>query len=98
LLKRRINLKFLFASLKTLIYSLIPKIVPKAAANFCSGFLVSQWSISSSIQYSWLGAWDNFQDQRRLSEQLLESQAAIGKSEQGYLLEQCYSAKDSQKL
>ncbi len=48
----------------------ISKIVPKAATNSVSAFLVSHWLIFSSV--------NKLQDPRRLS----ESQAAIGKPKQ----------------
>jgi hypothetical protein len=73
-------MKFLLASLKHLV---ILKIVPKAGSNICSGFpLLSQCTFMAGFR-------NNFQDHRRVSEQLLETQAAIRKPrnklyEEGY--------------
>ncbi len=74
-------MKILLSSAKHL---LTLKDVPKAALNFCSGFLSCYWSILSSV-YPVLDAGkigenphfigdflNNFQDHRRLSEQFLE--------------------------
>ncbi len=73
LLNRKINGKFLLASLKTLIASLIK--------FFCSCF--PPLSLVEFFQCTFMSGFrNNFQNHRRLSEQLLESQAAFGKPEQ----------------
>jgi hypothetical protein len=57
------------------------KIVPKAASNFCSGFRLLL--LVDFIQFTFMaGFMNNFQESRRISEQLLELQAALGKPEQ----------------
>ncbi len=84
LLNRKISTKFLLAFLKTLSNF---KDCSERASNFCSGFpLLSCWSIFAGVPVKW---WTfmaccrkNFQDHRRLSKQLLESQATFGKPEQ----------------
>jgi hypothetical protein len=71
LLKRKINIKFLRASLKTLINSkYFQKPHPLSVPGFQDYFNLIDRFVH------------NFQNQSRLSEQLLESQAAIGKPEQ----------------
>ncbi len=67
LFKRKLNLNFLLASL-------ILKLFQKPHQISVPAFLHSQWSIFSSV-HSW--HWNNFQDHRQLSEQFLESQAAM---------------------
>jgi hypothetical protein len=72
----RENIKFLHASLKTLTNSKTCSEISVLA--FIA--LIGQFSpVYSTFMASFR---NNFQDQRRLSEQLLESQAAIGKPEE----------------
>jgi hypothetical protein len=74
-------MKFLLASLKTL--PDYEKIVPKAASNFCSGFPLL--SLVNFFQCTFIAGFrNNFQDHRRVTEQLLETQAAIRKPEQAF--------------
>ncbi len=83
MLKGKINIKFLLTSLETL--TPILKIVPKAASEFLfrlSFSLVGGFSQVYSTIHVIAGFRNNFQVDRRLPEQLLASQAAIGKQEQ----------------
>jgi hypothetical protein len=60
------------------------KIVPKPS-NFCSGF--PSLSLVDFLHCTFMaGFQNNFEDHMRLSEQLLVSQAAIGKPEQARLI------------
>jgi hypothetical protein len=57
------------------------KIVPKVAPKFCSG--IPSLTFVDFLQCTFMAGFRNsFQSHRRLSEQLLESQAAIRKPEQ----------------
>ncbi len=76
LLKRKINIKFLLASFRTITNR---RIVPKATSNFCFGFPFLSLVDFLYIQDRLL---EQFQNHRRLSKQLLKSQAAIEKPEQ----------------
>jgi hypothetical protein len=59
---------------------LFDKIVPKASSNFCSGFPLL--SLVDFFQCTFIAGFrNNFQDHRRVTEQLLETQAAIRKPE-----------------
>jgi hypothetical protein len=69
---------------------LLPSLKTLTDSEYCSescitisvpAFRVSDWSIFSSVLVM-AGFRNSFQDHRPLSEQLLESQAAIGKPEQ----------------
>ncbi len=73
-LKRKNQYKFLMSSLTTL------KIVQKATSRFLFRPFFSYWSTFAIYIHGQL--WENFQEHRRLSEQLLESQEAIGKPKQ----------------
>jgi hypothetical protein len=68
-------MKFWLAFLKTL------KIVPKAASNVCSGFpllsLVDFFLCTFITDFR-----NNFPDHRRVTKQILETQAAVRKQEQ----------------
>jgi hypothetical protein len=75
---RKINITFLLASWKALIL----KFVPKAAPNFFSGFpWLSLVDFLTGV-HSFPAFRNRFQNQRRLTEQLLESQTAIRMPEQ----------------
>jgi hypothetical protein len=81
LLKRKINIEFLLHSLKTL--TQILKIVPKAASEFLfrlSFSLAGGFSQVYVTVHVIAGFRKDFQVDRRLPEQLLASQAAIGTS------------------
>jgi hypothetical protein len=66
-------MKFLLAYLRTL---LILKIALTAASN-CSFALIGQFSLVY-VHFTFMaGFWNNFQDHRGLSEQLLEPQTTI---------------------
>ncbi len=82
LIKRKINIKFLITSLKSVTVRII-KSVPKAAPKSCSGFLALM-SLFSPVYIQAPAIKNNFQDNNheRLSKQLFELQAAIGKLEQ----------------
>jgi hypothetical protein len=77
--KEKNLLKFLLASLKTLSYSKDNS--ESWSIIFCSASLSLIGRFPIVVDFM-AGPWNNFYDQRRLSEQLLESQAAIGKPEQ----------------
>jgi hypothetical protein len=71
-------MKFLLAILKTLTNS---KIVPKAVTNFCSVFPLH--TLVNFYQCTFVAGFrNNFQDHRRVTEQLLEAQAFIKRPEQ----------------
>ncbi len=83
MLKGKINIEFLLTSLETL--TPILKIVPKAASEFLfrlSFSLVGEFSQVYSTVHVLAGFRNGFQVDRRLPEQFLASQAAIGKQEQ----------------
>jgi hypothetical protein len=77
LVQEKINIKFLLASLKTLIDT---KSCSESRVRFLFrfSFALNCPFLQNTFMASLL---NTFQDQRRLSEQLLETQAAIGKPE-----------------